>query len=313
MVGGHFAPDNREPCGTAALHLPASAPRICRIVVFFDSRAYAMPPSTSFPSTASLCAVLLATATAALPASAASPCSLKSGPYRTPVLELFTSEGCSSCPPADRWLSMTFDAARPPINAVPLAFHVDYWDRLGWPDRFADPVHGQRQNDVARRARSRTVYTPQFVFDGGDAGPGGIATQLAPLSQAAARQAPARTITASIARQPDGSLRISGTSLATATGGTAVASHTFVALYQNALVSRIAAGENAGRLLRHDFVVRRFAGPFPSDGAGRSAFDVRWAPPTEFRADEAGVAVFTEDAVTGRTLQAVAGPLCPGG
>ena len=92
-----------------------------------------------------------------------------------------------------------------------------------------------------------------------------------------------------------------------------MASHTFVALYQNALVSRIAAGENSGRLLRHDFVVRRFAGPFPSDGAGRSVFDVRWAPPGEFRAEDSGVAVFTEDPVTGRTLQAVAGRLCPGG
>jgi hypothetical protein len=272
-----------------------------------------MPQSNLWPATVLRCAACLAAVAAAVPASAASPCSLQSAPHRTPVLELFTSEGCSSCPPADRWLSMTFDAARPPINAVPLAFHVDYWDRLGWPDRFADRMHGQRQNDVARRARSRTVYTPQFVFDGGDAGPGGIATRLAPLSQAAAGQAAERTITARIARQPDGSLRISGTSLPAASGGPTVASQTFVALYQNALVSRIAAGENAGRLLRHDFVVRRLAGPFPSDGTGRSAFDVRWTPPTEFRADDAGVAVFTEDAVTGRTLQAVAGPLCPGG
>lgn len=258
------------------------------------------------------CAVFLAASAPALPASAALPCALQSGPHRTPVLELFTSEGCSSCPPADRWLSMTFDAARPPVNAVPLAFHVDYWDRLGWPDRFADRAYSQRQNDVARRARSRTVYTPQFVFDGGDAGPGGIATQLATLSEAAAKQAPARTLAAAIAREPDGRLRISGTSVATTAGGPMTASDTFVVLFQNALTSRIAAGENAGRSLRHDFVVRRFAGPFPSDHRGRAVFDVRWPLPAEFRAADAGVAVFTEEAATGRTLQAVAGPLCPG-
>lgn len=227
---------------------------------------------------------------------------------RPVVVELFTSQGCSSCPPADAVLAEL--AKRPGILA--LAFHVDYWDRLGWPDRFSDRAYSQRQSEVARRARSSTVYTPQFVFDGGDAGPGGIATQLAGLARTAAQQAPSRTITAGIVRQPDGALRVTGTSMPTANTGTAVASDTFVVLYQNALVSRIAAGENAGRTLRHDFVVRRFAGPFPADAAGRADFDVRWVPPAEFRADDAGVAVFTEDPATGRTLQAVAGPLCPG-
>lgn len=270
-----------------------------------------MPRSIPSPSVVLRCAVFLVASAITVPTLAAPSCALQSGPYRTPVLELFTSEGCSSCPPADRWLSMTFDAARPRTNAVPLAFHVDYWDRLGWPDRFSDRVHGQRQSEVARRARSSTVFTPQFVFDGRDAGPGGIATQLAGLARTAEQQAPARTITAGIARQPDGSLRITGTSVPAAATAAATAGDTFVVLYQNALVSRIAAGENAGRTLRHDFVVRRFAGPFASDASGRAAFDVRWVPPAEFRAEDAGVAVFTEDPVTGRTLQAVAGPLCP--
>ncbi len=271
-----------------------------------------MPRSIPSPSAMLRCAALLAASAVAIPALAAPSCTLRSGPYRTPVLELFTSEGCSSCPPADRWLSMTFDAARPRTNAVPLAFHVDYWDRLGWPDRFSDRTYSQRQSEVARRARSSTVYTPQFVFDGGDAGPGGIATQLPGLARSAAQQAPARTITAGIVRQPDGALRIAGTSVPTSTAGPAAAGDTFVVLYQNALVSKVAAGENAGRTLRHDFVVRRLAGPFPADASGRADFDVRWVPPAEFRADDAGVAVFTEDPVTGRTLQAVAGPLCPG-
>lgn len=271
-----------------------------------------MPRSISSPSAVLRCVAALAASAIASSGLAAPSCVLQSGPHRTPVLELFTSEGCSSCPPADRWLSMTFEAARPRTNAVPLAFHVDYWDRLGWPDRFSDRAHGQRQSEVARRARSSTVYTPQFVFDGGDPGPGGIATQLAVLARTAAQQAPSRTITAGIARQPDGALRITGASAPTVTGGAVVASDTFVVLYQNALVSRVAAGENAGRTLRHDFVVRRFAGPFASDTTGRAVFDVRWVPPAEFRADDAGVAVFTEDPLTGRTLQAVAGPLCTG-
>jgi hypothetical protein len=291
------------------MHPRGDAARTSGIVVVLEC---AMPRGIPLPSIVLRCAVFIAASATVLPVSAGPSCPLQSGPHRTPVLELYTSEGCSSCPPADRWLSMNFDPARPRTNAVPLAFHVDYWDRLGWPDRFADRAYSQRQNEAARRARSRTVYTPQFVFDGGDAGPGGIAAQLVPLSQAAARQAPARTIAADIARQPDGTLRITGSSLP-ASGGPAMAGDTFVALYQNALMSRIAAGENAGRSLRHDFVVRRFAGPFPSDAAGRAVFDVRWTLPAEFRAEDAGVAIFTEDPATGRTLQAVAGPLCPGG
>ena len=101
-----------------------------------------------------------------------------------------------------------------------------------------------------------------------------------------------------------------GTSLPTTDG--AVRGDTYVALFQNGLASRITAGENAGRMLHHSFVVRRFAGPFVPDAAGRTAFDVHWSPPEAFRTDDAGVAVFTEDPVTGRTLQAVAGPLCKG-
>src|SRR5262245_59400524 len=99
------------------------------------------------PITASL-AVMLATAAiaAALSREAiASPtCAAQSGPQTAALVELFTSEGCNSCPPADRWLSSTFreDA---PARAIPLAFHVDYWDRLGWKDRFATAEYTQRQ------------------------------------------------------------------------------------------------------------------------------------------------------------------------
>src|ERR1700752_3689177 len=72
-------------------------------------------------------------------------CKAASGPQTTPLVELYTSEGCDSCPPADRWLSAQFPKVAAPAKPIALAFHVDYWDRLGWIDRFASPQWTERQ------------------------------------------------------------------------------------------------------------------------------------------------------------------------
>jgi len=91
---------------------------------------------------------------------------LQSGPARASLLELYTSEGCSSCPPAEAWLSRLRDDARLWKEIVPVAFHVDYWDNLGWKDRFASAAFTARQRDYAARWNSGSVYTPGFVLDG---------------------------------------------------------------------------------------------------------------------------------------------------
>ena len=106
--------------------------------------------------------------------SAAAPttCHVVSGPRTLPLVELFTSEGCDSCPPADRWLSALFSPLRRPElagSAVAFAFHVDYWDRLGWRDRFASAQFTQRQRDESRAGGAAFVYTPQVVVQGHDA------------------------------------------------------------------------------------------------------------------------------------------------
>ena len=98
---------------------------------------------------------------------AASACRAESGAKLVPLVELYTSEGCDSCPAADRWLSMHFPAGRPG-DAIALAFHVDYWDRLGWKDRFASPAYTARQSDAMRANRAKFVYTPQVVLQGRD-------------------------------------------------------------------------------------------------------------------------------------------------
>ena len=98
------------------------------------------------------------------PSLAADTCSARSAATVAPVVELYTSEGCNSCPPADRWLSKL--KADP--NAVALAFHVDYWDRLGWKDRFASAAFTARQAEQQASNGARFSYTPQVVVDGRD-------------------------------------------------------------------------------------------------------------------------------------------------
>jgi hypothetical protein len=81
-----------------------------------------------------------------------------------PVVELYTSQGCSSCPPADELLAMLTSDPR----ILPLALHVDYWDYIGWKDQFARPEFAERQRDYAREIGSRTIYTPQLIIAGAD-------------------------------------------------------------------------------------------------------------------------------------------------
>ena len=89
-----------------------------------------------------------------------------SGTKQTQLIELYTSEGCSSCPPADRWLTRLKEDPGLWREFVPVAFHVDYWDYIGWTDRFAKPSHAARQRQHAKLGNVKTVYTPGFVVNG---------------------------------------------------------------------------------------------------------------------------------------------------
>lgn len=92
-------------------------------------------------------------------------CSVQSGAMPATLVELYTSEGCNSCPPADRWLS-GLKATRPDV--IGAAFHVDYWDRLGWKDRFASPAYTERQQQTIATSGARFAYTPQVIVNGRD-------------------------------------------------------------------------------------------------------------------------------------------------
>src|SRR5712671_5590397 len=102
----------------------------------------------------------------AVPLMSATPVQFQSGATQTGLLELYTSEGCSSCPPAELWLSRLKESPKLWKDFVPVAFHVDYWDYLGWRDPWANKSFSERQHAYARAWRSDSVYTPGFVLNG---------------------------------------------------------------------------------------------------------------------------------------------------
>ena len=175
-----------------------------------------------------------------LPASPMPATTFESGETQTTLIELFTSEGCSSCPPADAWLSKLKDNPDLWKRVVPVAFHVDYWNRLGWPDRFSRPEFTDRQHRYAAAWRIDSVYTPNFVVNGqewkGWFNNGMLSTR------------PAKT----------GKLRVTISSSDVAATFESAQTEPLklqVALLGTNLESDVKRGENSGRKLRHDFVV----------------------------------------------------------
>ena len=170
-------------------------------------------------------------------------CEARSGPKPPAVVELYTSEGCSSCPPADRWLSSLREHPSLWNGLIPLAFHVDYWDRLGWPDPFANPGHSARQGAYFRIGASRSVYTPGFILAGRE-WHGWFRGQPLPLSD------PEEVGCLTLMLDGD-RLRLAFVPDRPAPPG--LTAH--VARLGFGLRTEVRRGENAGRLLEHDFVV----------------------------------------------------------
>jgi hypothetical protein len=203
------------------------------------------------PSRIAITAVLISVGLACLPLQAqqAAP-----APSRTPVLvELFTSEGCSSCPPADTLLAhLLQDQPVPTAEIIVLGEHVDYWDGLGWHDRFSSHDLTERQTEYAQRLHLDSPYTPQMVVDGTDQFVGNdIAHALRAIAQAA------RTSRSVLTLSPltsDGS-QISA-SVANSSAGKLPHSDLVAALIETTASTHVGAGENGGRTLHHVSVVR---------------------------------------------------------
>jgi hypothetical protein len=168
----------------------------------------------------------------------------------TPValIELFTSEGCSSCPPADAWVSKLKTSPDLWKSVVPVVFHVDYWNGLGWPDRFATRAFTDRQHRYAAAWRSSSVYTPGFVLNGREWRDwNGRAPQTSPgVAKVGKLQ-----VTLLDRTHADVSFTPSGSALKPL--------QVELALLGGNLESDVKRGENNGRKLRHDFVVLHLA------------------------------------------------------
>lgn len=257
------------------------------------------------PSLSSIASPALLLASLAAAAAEPATCSARSARAQTPLVELYTSEGCSSCPPADRWLS-TLPAApgagqgQPAVLAA--AFHVSYWDRLGWPDRFAHADFTARQAALMRSSGARYVYTPQVVVNGRD-------WRGWPTLPVGA-EAPAR---AGIVLQRQGTqVQVS----VTPGPGAPAQLGLWWALLEDGHGSSVSAGENRGAQLRHDHVVRQYgqlaAWPAQAAAASQTPPQMLLQVPTQGEGGrKARLLVVVTDAATGAPLQA-AQLVCPG-
>lgn len=172
----------------------------------------------------------------------AEPLTYASGSRQNTMIELFTSEGCSSCPPAEAYLNRYLQNPRLWKDYFPVALHVDYWDYLGWPDRFARPAYSNRQRQYAREQHSPTVFTPAFFVNGKNWRPG------------------------LFDRVPEGSGKTVGVLSATVNGNRIDASFDpstpgnrhlqwYAGILGFGLHTEISRGENAGRKSLHEFVL----------------------------------------------------------
>ncbi|HKB82552.1 MAG TPA: DUF1223 domain-containing protein [Burkholderiales bacterium] len=237
-------------------------------------------------------------------------CETHSSASRVAVLELYTSEGCSSCPPADQWVSALPAKGFKSDRVIALAFHVDYWDQLGWPDRMAKAQFSARQRMQAHRNGATFVYTPQLLLSGADYRStfsdisfGSRVNELNRLPAAATLSLRQRPASSGVAVELD--MRL----LQVASGHIA---QTYIAITENRLQSAIKAGENQGKLLQHDFVVRELTGPLPADRTGWVHWKSDMALRPDWKRPDLSLVAFVQDEHDGEILQALTAPLCTG-
>lgn len=237
-------------------------------------------PQSAAPVLTALLLVMTGAASAQSPA-----CKAESGATLPAVIELYTSEGCSSCPPADKWLS-TLKEASAQGKAVVQAFHVGYWDYIGWVDRFAAPSHTARQRQVAANNKLNTIYTPQVVRNGQDWRDwGGAPGAAQPARAAIALQRTGADAFEAAVTPADGSVKWSA----------------YWTVTENGHASKVRSGENAGETLKHDFVVRQYVQAGDRKGADKLVFHA--VPAEAGRSRQVNLVVF--EAGNGKPLQAL--------
>ena len=214
-------------------------------------------------------------------------------PARHPVVvELFTSQGCSSCPPADRVLSKLGEGEADRV--IPLAFHVDYWNHGGWSDPFSRHAWTERQMAYDRIFGQQEAYTPQAVVDGHAELVGSKEGALrAAIAQA--EEKPAAGIVLRLAPSGDRVAVTADVDLPEALRGRRW--ELLLAVFETGLVTPVARGENGGRSLRNDFVVRslRRIAKLKAGGPAHSQFEAEAVLDKDWKRSALGVAAFLQD------------------
>ena len=221
-------------------------------------------------------------------AQAASACQVRSAARQLQLVELYTSEGCNSCPPADHWLSGLKNRS----DVLAAAFHVDYWDRLGWVDRFGSTRHTQRQAEQQRSSGAGFSYTPQVLVNGRDwrGWPTLPLLDSPALVQITLQRLDSRQVSVNVLAQRGAPPRLA----------------MWWAVLEDQHSSAVAAGENHGVSLRHDHVVRQYTPVAAWAAADSPARSLRLDAPHNGEAGrKARLLVVVTDAATGAPLQAV--------
>jgi hypothetical protein len=233
------------------------------------------------------------------PVFAGTPIVVNSGDRQTAVVELYTSEGCSSCPRADRWLQKLVTTPQQDLNLLALAFHVDYWDYLGWKDRFSNADYTRRQRVLGANNQQRTIYTPEFFVNGKEAR--GSANILNKIQQT--NQQPA-SITLRLTVSRDQSELVVAVQTPSELDNGEPIHHRYL-VYENKLSTDVKRGENSGKVLHHEQVVRYMspAQSLRTENQHRIAIDPAW------QAENVGVAVLVTSVGAHRYLQAVHTPV----
>ena len=242
--------------------------------------------------------VLLLASLISFPAFAADPIVVDSGSKKTAVVELYTSEGCSSCPPADRWLSRLIEVPSDELDVLALSFHVDYWNYLGWEDRFSSAPYTKRQRLLGANNRQRTIYTPEFFVNGKEArGANSILQKI----QQANEMPSALDLKLTVSRDSNGLIL----ELQSSGGEDLDTVHHRYLVYENDLSTDVKRGENSGETLKHEQVVRYMseAQKLHQQNLYRIDIDPDWKP------QNIGVAVVVTTPGDKRYLQALHTPV----
>ena len=222
------------------------------------------------------------------------------------VLELFTSAGCSSCPPADALLSELGSSTK---GVIPLAYHVDYWNHLGWSDRLSSPRWSERQTAYTRAMNLDSDYTPQMVISGQWQAVGSDRSDIA-RGVAAARSVPSLgRVSLHTISGPSGPHKLQVKLNARMLNGSATGPLVvMLAIYENGLVERIHRGENGGRQITYDYTVRKLLPAFQLSPAPAASVEKELSIEIDpsWSLDHLGVAAFIQDAASLRIVGAAA-------